>query len=150
MGVCVLAAAHDAAHAQDSAWEVVTRPGGRPVARLAASGRLQGIAITCQHATPVLAISLVDADTLLRGRLTISSEGRRIALDIVRDGRSAVWISLIGDSRLLDLLADAPTARVQVDDGPVQDISLAGAATVLEQALVGCYAKPAAAFAAAR
>ncbi|WP_146151159.1 hypothetical protein [Allosphingosinicella deserti] len=98
----------------------------------------------------MLAISLVDADTLLRGRLTISSEGRRIALDIVRDGRSAVWISLIGDSRLLDLLADAPTARVQVDDGPVQDISLAGAATVLEQALVGCYAKPAAAFAAAR
>ena len=120
-------------------WSTATQPGGYQVAKAAMSGRATGIALTCEHATPVLALSLAEPPKRNPAQLALKSGSATAQIGLVRNGSTNVWVAAIKDTRILDMLANGQRVGLTVDGADYGAASLDGARTAMGQALKACY-----------
>jgi hypothetical protein len=133
---------HSAAHAQSAQWEMLRSPDGKAVARVQGSGILTGVAVTCQRRIPILAFSLGPSVSGIRIHLKVSGSDREANFDVVREGATPVWMTLVGDVRTLDAFFAAEGAEVTIDGMLAGSIPAAGAKEAFQIALAACYGEP--------
>lgn len=129
--------------AQASNWQVIVQPGGYKVARVASTGPVSGIALTCERGAAVLAVSLARQPRRNPALLKLEVASGSASLRIVRNGASNIWVAAIKDSATLDMLAVAEGVSVSVDGAYIDSVQLSGADAAMRAALAGCWQAPA-------
>ena len=133
------AAVPSTAQGQATGWQSTTQPGGYKVARVAGSGIVNGMALTCERGVPVLAVNLVTPAPTNPVQLTLDIDEQSYPITFTRNGRTNVWVAAMRNVTPIDALSAGSRLQVSTRGQRIGTLATAGARDAIAAALAGCY-----------
>lgn len=133
-------ALHAPAFAQTSAWQLLRGNSGTPFVRVAGSGNIATLSLSCSQGKPLMLVALRRTPARSPARLAVTVGSQSVQISIQRTANAVIWGTVLPDGRLPDLIASGQRADLAIDGAAFGSVSLAGASAAMREALTGCWA----------